>query len=215
MPKKLALSPWVTWSGLKKMIVGGGAIVAFVGAFVSNYQQIIDFFLTPDNVKVGWLSVADPGTLKECVIKNNSNVFPLSDGQQVQLASNTCLAELRTLLPQNTTVPKNTPQIQKINASYFLLIKNQGEQISQMLLKSNSGSQQQDMVFRNIDKGASIAICMGYDGNAGTPSKMSNIVEIKVKRHARMELNIDVPERGQGTPVGVSDCGPIVWHYPR
>jgi hypothetical protein len=212
MPKKLATPPKSEKIGLKEMIVGGGAALGFVAALISNYQNIIDFVFRPDNVKVGWLSVGDPATLQKCIFVNGSNIFKLSGGREVQLANTPCLTELRALLSDATQNAEI--QEQKINSSYFLLVENQGQQIDQLRIKPTDSNSDQDMIFRDVNKGASIAICMGYDGNAGTPSKMNSVVEIEVKRNATREFDVNVPKKTHGTPIAVSDCGPIVWNYP-
>ncbi|MNJ31767.1 hypothetical protein D3C77_264140 [compost metagenome] len=216
MPKKLA-SAQASAIGVKKIVVGVGAGVAFVAALIANFQTISDFFtgtvLAPSNVKVGWLTVGDPATLKNCVFGEDSNVFKLADNQQVKLASTACLTDLRSRLAED--IPADIPSPQKIQASYFLLVENQGDQIERLRLKSATDLGGQDMVFRDLEKGASVAICMGYDGNAGNPSRMESVAKLVVQRNASLELDIDVPSKTEGTPVGVSNCGNIVWNYPE
>ena len=158
--------------GFKARLALIGASVATLAALASQSKTIVDFIrgiFPAEDVRVGWLTVQDPGALKRCVI-DKGGIFEIQAGQPltVQLAQTPCLEQLKTHLPDPATTHMN---LQKVGAIRFLLIENRGDDIEKLtLLTAASGAATGTSVFRSMPKGAAYAVCVGFEGRSGHPS---------------------------------------------
>jgi len=201
-----------------RVLVAAAGVVALVAGVITQSQQVFDagirwFGKPEDNVRVGWLTVDDPRTLDQCVLRNSST-FELVKGQGVvAIAPNECEKELRRMTADLATASER-PQI--FTKSYFLLIENRGPDIESLSLFDNKAREIPLSKYSSVNNGTRIAICVGYDGRSGYPSRMDqvDVVEVKRNRDGRIEKN--VPAIGSSSQIGASDCGiGINWAYPN
>jgi hypothetical protein len=131
----------------------------------------------------------------------------LSDKNFVNLIDNKCLSELKH---ERQVMTSNG--IQTISESYFLLIDNIGPDVDEIIVAPRGASTPMARL-RDIRKGVSLAMCVGYQGKSGGASRSDAPDHITAKRgHTTTE--IPVPDRALYSGIGVSDCGPIYFGYP-
>lgn len=201
------------WARWHKIVVALGAVAVAVGAIWKTGEMIYDsLFPTTEKpeVRIGWMTVPDPKSLS-CII-GNTGTFKLSDTVPVSLAQNECLSEIKTRTSEPAA--QNPSDLQTLGKSYFLLLENQGVKVEKIELTSNIHTPVLAS-FREVAKGSAYAVCMGYEGRGGTPSR-HDLPQTAVVTLNGKSFNIQIPTLGENTSISVptATCKGFVWGYP-
>jgi hypothetical protein len=207
-PRVPKSGPWTRFARFAAAL----AVIAGVFAGANSIINVISGWkpapIEPQ-LRIGWLTVDDPKSL-ECVIKPGDTFRLQKDGAIAGHVRSECYTKLKAIV-------ERPPQgLQPLGKSYFLYVENRGDPIETLTLYERAALTGPKTSHRSVDKGAAIAICMGYEGRSGLmESRMESFDEIEVVRSKGQRSVMAVPSKDLGVRRGASDCGGVTWNYPE
>jgi hypothetical protein len=173
-------------------------------AIVEVGTKLGNLFEDKRDVSAGWLMVPTSDDAKRCVFSENARL-ELAKDHAVGLAVNSCFVELKTRV---LAAPPET-----IRASYFVLLRNGEVHLDAVDLRDPTGNTVTSVT--NLEPKSEVAVCVGYDGKGGTPSRSPSVSTMALHKGTGAPKIVTLPTLPNQTSMrGVSSCAPLYFGYP-